>query len=241
MKLIGLLLTYNCEKLVQKAINNIPKNILHDVICADDGSLDNTSEILKKNNIKFYTHEHTGYGGNLFFGMKKAFSMGATHVIELHGDGQYDFSAIISSLTLVKKKYDLILGNRFYKYSAPLKHKMDLIKYFGNIFITTVGRIGLGINSRDLFPGFRIYSLNLFKRIDIKNRSDNYFFSFEIIAQSKFINLKIGSIPVDCDYKGEHSSMPMKKGFALIFHTFIIIFYYRLAKMNIKKNIFSNL
>ena len=71
MKLIGIILTYNCEKLVQKAIDKIPKNILYDVICADaDASSDNTKSILEKNNIPFFTHEHTGYGGTSFFGLK---------------------------------------------------------------------------------------------------------------------------------------------------------------------------
>ena len=241
MKIIGLILTYNCENLVQKAIDNIPKNILHDVICSDDGSSDNTSEILKKNNIKFYTHKHMGYGGNLFFGMRKAFDMGATHVIELHGDGQYDFNAILPSLKLIEEENDLILGNRFYNYLAPLKQGMDPIRYLGNILITTIGNFGLGLKHRDLFPGYRIYSYNFFKKIDIKKTSNNYFFSFEIIAKCKYLNLKISSIPVNCDYKSEHKSMSLINGLPAILHTLKTVFSYRLAKLNIKKGLFKNL
>ena len=96
MKLTGLILTYNCENFVQKAINNIPKNILHEIICTDDDSKDNTRQIVERNKIPFYTHKHAGYGGNLFEGLKIAFERGATHVIEIHGDGQYDLSKIIS-------------------------------------------------------------------------------------------------------------------------------------------------
>ena len=66
---------------------------------------------LKKNNIPFFTHEHTGYGGNLFFGLKKAFEKGATHVIEIHGDGQYDLNRIIDVEKMLNddKNIDLIL------------------------------------------------------------------------------------------------------------------------------------
>ena len=56
------------------------------------------------------------------------------------------------------KNIDLILGNRFYEYKKPLENKMGLIKFFGNIGVTFIASIGLGIRSRDLFPGFRVYS-----------------------------------------------------------------------------------
>ena len=50
--------------------------------------------------------------------------MGATHVVELHGDGQYDFKQV-----KFMKKFDcgadLVLGNRFYNYLQP-KDKMGL-------------------------------------------------------------------------------------------------------------------
>lgn len=241
MKIIGLILTYNCEPMIQRAIDNIPKKHFNKIICADDNSSDKTSEIVKNNNIEFLTHEHLGYGGNLFFGLKKAFELGATHVVELHGDGQYDFKVVKDCVSLIDKDADLILGNRFYKYSQPLKNGMDIYRYMGNIFLTLIGSIGLGIRSRDLFPGFRVYSKKFFDRIDIQNTSDNYFFSFEIIAQSKFLNLKIFTIPVNCDYKLEHSSMALINGFAVILHTIKTVIIYRMAKINIKIGIFKNL
>ena len=74
---------------------HICNNILHEIICIDDASIDNTKEVVEKNNILFFTHEHKGYGGNLFEGLKIAFKRGATHVIEIHGDGQYDLKRII--------------------------------------------------------------------------------------------------------------------------------------------------
>ena len=51
MKLTGLILTYNCENLVQKAIDNIPKDILYEIICIDDGSFSSKNEINQKINL----------------------------------------------------------------------------------------------------------------------------------------------------------------------------------------------
>ena len=50
MKIIGILMTYNCQNIVQNAINKIPKNELDNIICTDDGSQDDTLKIIKKNN-----------------------------------------------------------------------------------------------------------------------------------------------------------------------------------------------
>ena len=240
-KVIGVLLTYNCENLVQKAINKIPKDEFDDLICSDDGSKDNTTQIVEKNNIKVLRNEHKGYGGNLFAGMKKAFEMGATHVVELHGDGQYDFNQV----KFMKKKFDdgadLVLGNRFYNYLQPLKDKMDFVKYFGNIFLTFIASIGLSIKSNDLFPGFRGYSKKFYEKTDTSKTSLYYWFSFEIIAQCKYLNLNIKDVDVRCDYRTEHHSMPISKGIPLIFSTLKIIFLYRLAKLGIKYSFFKNL
>ncbi len=241
MKLTGLILTYNCENLVQKAINKIPKNILYEVICIDDESKDNTRKVIEKNNISFFTHKHTGYGGNLFEGLKIAFKRGATHVVEIHGDGQYDLSKITDVYKILKNdnSIDLILGNRFYDYMKPLENKMGIIKYFGNIGVTLMASLGLGIKSRDLFPGFRVYSQNFFEKLNFEKLSKFYWFSFEIIALSVYNNLKIRDIAVDCDYKTEHKSMSMWKGFPFIWHTFKTIVQFRLSKLNFKSGIFK--
>ena len=241
MKLTGVILTYNCERLVQKAIDKIPKNILHEIICIDDASIDNTKEVVEKNNILFFTHEHKGYGGNLFEGLKIAFKRGATHVIEIHGDGQYDLRRIIDVKKILEKDntIDLILGNRFYEYKKPLENKMGLVKFFGNIGVTFIASIGLGLKSRDLFPGFRVYSKNFYNTLNFEKLSKFYWFSFEIIALSVFNKLSIRDIPADCDYKSEHTSMSMWKGFPFIFHTVKTIIQFRLAKFKIKTGIFK--
>lgn len=240
MRVFGVLMTYNCEQFVQKAIDQIPKDEFSGVICTDDGSTDNTVEIIKQNNIKFIENTHSGYGKNLYNGMKKAFELGATHVVELHGDSQYDFSHVREMKKKFNEGYDLILGNRFFDYKQPLRDGMPLYIYFGNIFLTILGRIGLGIKNDDLFQGFRGYSLNLFEKLDISNYHNDYRFSFDIIAQSHYIKLKICSVPTRCDYKSDHTTMPLTRAIPCIIHTLKTGFLYRLAKMGKKLSIFKN-
>jgi len=87
-RIIGVIMTYNCAGLVARAFRNIPRECFDEIICVDDGSTDDTVAVASRLGISVFTHPHTGYGGNLFFGFRKALEMGATHIIELHGDGQ---------------------------------------------------------------------------------------------------------------------------------------------------------
>lgn len=239
MKIIGVIMTYNCEQFVQKAIDRIPKQYFDQLICTDDGSTDKTIEVVKKNSIEFIINNHSGYGMNLFSGMKKAFELGATHVVELHGDGQYDFSYVKDMKDNFLNGSDLVLGNRFFNFKQPLRDGMPIHIYLGNIFLTILGRIGLGINNNDLFQGLRGYSKNLFDKIETKNFNHDYRFSYEIIAQSYYLGLKISSVPTRCDYKGEHTTMPLRRAIPCILHAIKIGFLFRLAKLGKKFSIYK--
>lgn len=239
-QIIGILMTYNCEKVVEKAISKIPKNKLHKLICTDDGSTDRTVEIVKSHGIEVVENNHKGYGANLFSGMKRAFALGATHVVEIHGDGQYDYNQIEPCKKKFENDADLVLGDRFYEMKQPLKDGMPMFIYVGNICLSLAGRILLGLNLRDLFPGFRGYSKTFFEQMQEAKFSDDYKFSFDIIARSKFKNLNIMSVPVRCDYKSEHHTAPISKAIPLILNVLYTGIAYRLNKMNIKlkKNLF---
>ena len=239
MKIIGIIMTYNCENFVQKAIDQIPHNEFDEIICTDDGSTDGTIDIIKKNNLKFVENNHLGYGMNLYSGMKKAFELGATHVVELHGDSQYDFSYVKDMKNKFNEGFDLVLGNRFFNYKQPLKDGMPFYIYIGNIFLTILGRIGLGIKNNDLFQGFRGYSKKLFNSINTENYNQDYRFSYEIIAQSYYLNLKISSVPTKCNYTEGHTTMPLRRAIPCIIHALKIGLHYRLAKLGLKFSIFK--
>ena len=236
MKLFGLILTFNCERFVEKTLKNIPYNKFDKIICSDDGSADKTKQKFVNKNIEFFSHEHLGYGGNLFFGLKKAFEMGATHVVEIHGDGQYD----LENINDIIKKFqiensDLILGNRFYNYKNTLKNGMPIHIFFGNIVLSLIAKIGLGLKLKDFFPGQRAYSKKFYEIIKTYKLPKGYQFSFEIIMLSKLHNLKISSVNCQCNYKGEKSTAPLHYLFSGFYHLITSIFLFRLDKKKILK------
>src|SRR3989344_4142448 len=107
-KIVGVIMTYNCAGMIENTYNNLAKakDIFDEIIVADDESRDNTIEITQRLGIKTFTHPHTGYGGNLLFGLRKALEMGGSYMIEIHGDGQYDLKAVPSALEKLRTGCD---------------------------------------------------------------------------------------------------------------------------------------
>ena len=68
MKIFALVLTYNSDKFIKNVLKTIPKSMFDKIICIDDGSRDQTIDIIENENIKVVKNNHGGYGSNLFLG-----------------------------------------------------------------------------------------------------------------------------------------------------------------------------
>ena len=63
-KIAVVLPAYNAEKTLEATYQEIPKDIVDDVILVDDYSSDKTLEVAKRLGIKTYLHKkNLGYGG----------------------------------------------------------------------------------------------------------------------------------------------------------------------------------
>ena len=111
--------------------------------------------------------------------------------------------------------------------------------YFGNIVMSSIGRILLGLKLNDLFPGLRGYSRKFFEEMQNINLHKDYRFSFDIIARSVFKKLSIASVPVRCDYKSEHHTAPLKMAAPIIFNLIYTGLAYRFKGKVFKKNLFK--
>ncbi|MGY8761482.1 MAG: glycosyltransferase, partial [Nitrospinaceae bacterium] len=81
---------YNAEKTLKKTYDEIPKDIVDNVILTDDASTDETVKVSRELDIKTFIHtENKGYGGNQKTCYQAALESGADIVIMLHPDYQY--------------------------------------------------------------------------------------------------------------------------------------------------------
>ena len=86
-----------------------------DVIVINDGSTDNTQQILEENDIpNIQLIQNLGIGGAVQTGYKYAKEKGYNYAIQFDGDGQHDVNYVENILEpLRKNQADLIIGSRF--------------------------------------------------------------------------------------------------------------------------------
>lgn len=95
------------------------------LVVINDGSKDNTYEIIKKCSVSrpkliALTKENGGHGSTLLFGYKYAIEKGADYIFQTDSDGQTSPSEFEKFWDL-RNTYDAILGNRKYRQDGILR------------------------------------------------------------------------------------------------------------------------
>ncbi len=240
-KILGLILSHNCENLISRTLNRIPKDIFDEIIVSDDGSTDNSVSRYRDLGYKVFETTKSGYGANIKNGLKSAFSLGADYVVEIHGDGaQFDPKAIHSAYDLMNDNVDLILGSRFIDKKKALELGMPLPRFVANQALSIVDRLVLRKNLSEFHTGFRIYGKNI-RNINTRYYSDDYLYSFEIIAGVIEKNMRIDEIKVECDYRSDHTSHGYIGASIYAISHFGTLFQFILKKyLNLNIGIFKN-
>lgn len=221
-KVIAILPAYNAAKTLKETLDAIPKEWVDDVILVDDASKDNTAEVSRSLGIKTIVHERNkGYGGNQKTCYAEALKMGADIVVMIHPDFQYDPYYIPEMIRPIAfDKADISLGSRMLIKRNALKGGMPWWKFIGNIFLTTVENIILGLWLSEYHTGFRAFSRYALLSMPIEENSDDFVFDSEIIVQACIANLRFYQTPIETKYFPEASSIgfwrSVKYGFSIL-------------------------
>ena len=159
-KLIAVLPAYNAALTLKKTFEEIPFEIVDDVVLVDDCSTDNTLEVANNIGIKHViTHEkNKGYGGNQKTCYDTAMRLGADIVIMLHPDYQYTPKLIQSlSYLIANDLYPVAFGSRILGKGA-LKGGMPMYKYIFNRFLTLSQNILINQKLSEYHTGYRAFS-----------------------------------------------------------------------------------
>ena len=208
-KIIVVLPAYNAGKTLQKTFEEIPFDIVDEVILTDDFSNDETIQVAQKIGIKhIISHDsNKGYGANQKSCYQKAFELNADIIVMLHPDYQYTPKLIPAMCSLVANDlYDMVLGSRILSKGA-LKGGMPLYKYISNRILTFIQNILMNQKLSEYHTGYRCFDANVLRKINFKTNSDDFVFDNEILAQCSFLNAKIGEISCPANYFEEASSI----------------------------------
>lgn len=233
---IAVLPAFNARISLSAFLERFPFELFDQVILVDDYSEDGTFEFAKKyRKVRvFRNSRNLGYGGNLKVCLGRALDMGADVIVEIHPDGEYGFDGIEPALKEVECGAKLVLGNRFE--FGP--RGMAIWKVPFTLLLSRIGNLVLGTNVPDLHQGFRVYTRELLESIPYRSASNNYIFSFEIIAQTVFNELKISSVPVSAIYKGKKRGVSFKASVLYTLGVVKILVLFVLAKIGLKSRIF---
>lgn len=241
-KIIAVFIAYKAEKTLSKFWGEFPKDYFDEIILVDDASNDRTFEIARKlKGLSAYQNRvNLGYGGNLKRALAIALNHGADIIVDIHPDGEYKPSAIGKALEQIQiNKAELVLGNRFYNLANSLKNGMYAWKILPILILNLIDRLILGVKISDFHQGFRVYTKKLFEKVNFETNSNNYLFSFELIAQSAFNKIKIAQVDVEAVYTGKKRGAGIVNSIKYSFDTFSVLFLFLLAKLGVKTRIFA--
>lgn len=208
-KIIVVLPAYNASNTLLATYNEIPFDIVDELILVDDNSTDNTVEVAKQLGIKnIIKHEkNLGYGGNQKSCYNKALELGADIVIMLHPDYQYTPKLIHSmSYLIANEVYPVVIGSRILGKGA-LKGGMPMYKYISNRFLTLFQNVLMNQKLSEYHTGYRAYSRNVLEKINFNQNSDDFIFDNQFLAQIFYNGFEIAEITCPTKYFDDASSI----------------------------------
>lgn len=212
-KLVVILPAYNAAKTLEKTYNEIPFDIVDEVVLVDDRSSDNTAELARKIGIDHVIihEENKGYGGNQKSCYNKALELNADIVVMLHPDYQYTPKLIESMAHLIANDvYQVVIGSRILGKGA-LKGGMPMYKYIANRFLTLSQNILMNQKLSEYHTGYRMFSGEVLKAVNYNINSDDFIFDNQMLAQIFYEGYEIAEITCPTKYFEEASSINIQR------------------------------
>jgi dolichyl-phosphate beta-glucosyltransferase len=192
------------EKLIQIIKPTYPQ---YEIIVVDDGSSDDTADIIMREQIKLEPHmcaisykPNRGKGFAIRQGIMR--STGNT-VMYIDSDLDISIDTITDFIEEVEN-YDIVIASK--AHALSIVNRSASRKYLSNLFNLFV-RTAVGVHIRDTQSGLKAGKGELLRSIFKTMFVDRYAFDVELLAIASGLNLKIKEMPV---------IMKIDKGFKLL-------------------------
>ncbi len=199
---------YNEDKTLEKIIDKILKAKLpihKEIILVDDGSSDNSRNIIKKyskrkNFQAILKDKNEGKGAAVISGLKA--SKGDILLIQ-DADLEYnpnDYSKLLAPI--ISKKSKVVYGSRFKSNKGHLKEYklIYMLHFFGNKFLTIVANLLFGSRLTDIETGYKAFAREVYEKLNLKSK--RFEFEPEITAKILKNGFKIAEVPISYYSRG---------------------------------------
>lgn len=154
MKTLVVIPAYNEALNIEKTVHDLEINAPDvDYVVVNDGSKDNTLEVLKKNHFNYIDGFcNLGLFGAVQTGFKLALKEDYDVVIQFDGDGQHSAKYIEPLVKEIENGNSIVIGSRFVDEKKPFTARM-----IGSRFIAGAIKLVTGKTITDPTSGFRAY------------------------------------------------------------------------------------
>ncbi len=175
---------------VAKAVAFLNHNkIKGEVIVADNGSSDRSTEIAELEGARVIRIEQKGYGSALRGGFNAA---QGKYLIMADSDDSYDLVNLLPFVEKLREGYDLVMGNRFKggikKGAMPWHHQ-----YIGNPILSFVGKLFFKTPAKDFHCGLRGFTKEAVQNMDLQTTGMEL--ASEIVIKASILGLKTCEVP----------------------------------------------
>ena len=238
-KVVVVLPAYNAAQTLLKTYQEIPFDIVDEVILVDDASADETAVLAKEIGITHVIRheENKGYGGNQKSCYDKALAEGADIVIMLHPDYQYTPKLITAMVSIIANGlYPVVFGSRILGKGA-IKGGMPYYKYFFNRMLTLAQNILMNQKLSEYHSGYRAFDVSVLNKINYHANSDDFVFDNQMIAQICFEGFEIAEVTCPTKYFEEASSINFRRSVTYGLGVLGVSFGYFFQKIGLNRSI----
>lgn len=211
-KIAVVLPAYNAARTLKRTIDEIPREIVDDVILTDDASCDDTAGLARQLGIATIVHQaNLGYGGNQKTCYAAALERGADVVVMLHPDYQYTPHLVPAMASMITSgEYDCVLGSRILGGGA-LRGGMPRYKYISNRVLTLAQNLLMGQKMSEYHTGYRGWSRTVLERLPLLRCSDDFVFDNQMLVQAIYLGFRVAEISCPTKYFAEASSINFRR------------------------------
>jgi dolichol-phosphate mannosyltransferase len=190
----------NVPALIKRIFKHIPES---SILVIDDGSPDGTAEIVASLQWEFSNlhilerKEKSGLGSAYRLGFAWGLERGFDELVEMDADLSHrvrDLSKMIEAKSSAPNT-SLIIGSRWIKggRTENWSQARELLSRSANLYV----RFMLGMGVKDSTAGFRIYSADILRKINLSAiKSEGYSFQIEITQAVYALGGKIIEVPI---------------------------------------------
>lgn len=203
---------YNAARTLRATYDDIPHDIVDDIILTDDASHDETVALATELGIHTLRHgRNRGYGANQKTCYSTALERGAEIVVMLHPDYQYALKLVTAMASMIASgEYDVVLASRMLGRGARAGG-MPLYKYVANRILTRIQNLLVGQRLSEYHTGYRAWSREVLETLPLRVASNDFVFDNQMLVQAIHWGFRIGEISCPARYFNDASSIDFRR------------------------------